>query len=584
MRCLVFILLCLLQAGISTAQNGHASLLLQSPDGQSVRLIWFLKDWQKGITGFDLKRREGRGDWTSLNKASIQPEITRNKDLSIVQSDPAEQTRLKAKLTKMIGDKKLKEINNDAYIEKLNADKDAIKGVALMTALDYDVALMNGFAFVDNAPGKKKYEYGVFSTGSSTPLATASWSGETPDLDLITQVSSKRAGTSKAQIVWTVDTIKMKKEYVAGFYIYRNGQKLNQTPVLASSNKEASAFTWFDSLAAKAATSSYSIVPVTLFNIEGKAKDYTYDPSKFPTSYQAAEIQQISAKANGADKGVKLTWTMPEKDKAFILGYYIERNYMPKGFQKLGQFLPATALEYQDALLPEPGAYTSYKVTVLYNDSTVVQSGEKMFVYFPDTKPDAPQHVQAKWTKEGNKLYADLSWDATRPGDDLIDYYQIYASDPFDGRMYLQSGIPPIKGNSYRYELKYEQASRYKFLVAAVSKYKIEGLKSDTASVLVPSQKLPIPAVKKLTVTDSNKVLIQWDYAAPWDLKGFRLYQNGNLVRGELEINKNTRQITTPGLKWNANYNFSIQAVTEQGVTSLVSVPASITVYSDSKQ
>jgi hypothetical protein len=161
------------------------------------------------------------------------------------------------------------------------------------------------------------------------------------------------------------------------------------------------------------------------------------------------------------------------------------------------------------------------------------------------------------------------------PGDTLTDYYRLYLSDPLTGKFLLDAGIPPIRNNRYTYALDYNAAAKYKFCVAAIGKTMIESDLSDTAFVTSPTLELPIPGMP-IATQDSNTVLISWNYPDIADLKSFRVFQNNNMVVSEFEYGKNFKQFKTPPLKWNANYNFSIQAVTESGVVSEVSVPATV--------
>jgi len=49
----------LLSAHVAFSQSDNTDLLVQSPDGKTVKLVWFLKSGNPGITGFDIKRKEG---------------------------------------------------------------------------------------------------------------------------------------------------------------------------------------------------------------------------------------------------------------------------------------------------------------------------------------------------------------------------------------------------------------------------------------------------------------------------------------------------------------------------------------------
>jgi hypothetical protein len=93
---------------------------------------------------------------------------------------------------------------------------------------------------------------------------------------------------------------------------------------------------------------------------------------------------------------------------------------------------------------------------------------------------------------------------------------------------------------------------------------------------------LQAPEIRSLQ-QDSSTVVLSWDYPDVLDLKGFRIYQNKNLVAGEFELVKDKRIFKTPALKWNTNYAFSVQAVSESGVLSEQSIPTYITLQPGAK-
>ncbi len=152
----------LLSTQLLFAQYDNANLLVQSPDGKTVKLLWFIKKWNSDITGFDIKRKEGLQDWVKLNSDPVLPEISAKKNLLVVESDKVEESRIKAKLYDLLATHNIRETGNKDYLQKLNSDDKAVQDLAVMIAHDYDLALMNGFAYVDHTVTKKRIINMVF--------------------------------------------------------------------------------------------------------------------------------------------------------------------------------------------------------------------------------------------------------------------------------------------------------------------------------------------------------------------------------------------------------------------------------------
>src|SRR5271156_4743546 len=224
----------LLSVKLLFAQSENVNLLVQSPDGKTVKLLWFIKNMDNSITGFDIKRKEGLGDWVKLNAEPVLPEISTKNKLAVVESDKSEASRIKARLFQLISEHKLMEIEHNEYLRKLMSDDKDIKEITRMMALDYDIALINGFAYVDHTvTSKTEYQYGLFIQGTNKLLAKVLWNyGEIPDLNMISEITSKATTKAKGiQIIWNADVDKMKSADVAGFNIYRQGIRLNTIPI-----------------------------------------------------------------------------------------------------------------------------------------------------------------------------------------------------------------------------------------------------------------------------------------------------------------------------------------------------------------
>jgi len=584
MKQIILILFSFLCMADLSAQQPRVELLRQSADGKNVKLIWFLSGWQKDITGFNVKRKAGNGNWEQLNASPIVPGVTRAKNLSLVESNNTESARLSAKLNDMITAGRVKEISTADYLQRLNTDKDALRAVAFIIALDYDMALINGFGYIDHSTvANTNYTYGLFNAANDKQLATTGWKyGTQPDLDIITNITTRRTSDKNiVQLVWTVDTTAANAVNLAGFNIYSNGKKLNTSHVMSVNNAEKSAFTWFDTLQSATATVTYSVSAVTIFGIEGPKQPYTYDPANIQTEYPGTEVEDLGSDERSGPNAVVVTWKHPVAQERFVKGYVVQYDPMPEGYRNVSDTLPPGTKTYTYRGAITPGSYTKFKVMTIYNDGTVIPGVEKMFYYYPKTPPAKPTGLTAELQKEGKELYVQLRWNKNTDG--LTDRYHLYVSNPVNDEFYHEAGIPTIKDTQYRYKLTYEQAKQYRFCVSAVSAYHVEGQLSDTAKVMSPSVRLPFLEIENVSL-DSNRVVIRWQYEKIWDLKGYRVFQNGNLVANEYQLAAGVDRFVTPGLKWDAEYSFTIQAVTESGVESRMSLPAKITIYRPVKE
>jgi hypothetical protein len=485
---------------------------------------------------------------------------------------------LKDKLNRMIAAKTIREIGHAAYIERLKNDEQALQGLSFMIALDYDIALINGFGFTDrSAPGGKTIEYGIYRQGTEKLIAKGTIiPGVRPDLDLVKDITAKKtARTDMLQLVWTVEATRLQAANVAGFNIYRNSERLNRTPVMSAIDKTLSQFTWFDSSAMVTQKVSYTVAPVTMFGIEGKGKSFEHDPTLFPTEYLQAEVTDIKPLREDYTTGVRVAWDFPKESQHFLKGFMVYKSNMPAGYEPISGMISSSSRNFTDVSPSPMGSYIKYQVKAVYKDEIVTGSGEKIFYYFPVARPPKPTNVRGRWQKKEGKFFVNLDWDGRSAGDTLTAYYQLYASSPVNDVFYLQSGVPPIRSSHYSYELYYGESVRYRFAVAGVSKHGVESELSDTITVSAPSLRLPFPVLTHLTL-DSNRVRIRWSFPKIWDLKGFRIFQNGNMVASEYQIGKGTREFTTPPLKWKTYYRFTIQAVTDNGVESGKSVDQTI--------
>ncbi|MDP1726657.1 MAG: hypothetical protein Q8M15_07725 [Bacteroidota bacterium] len=590
MKRIIQIVLIMLVSNKLLSQNETVQLIGESADGKTVKMIWFFKTWNKNTIGFDIKRRTINSlqisAWEKLNNSPIVPEIALNKNLFNTGVSDNESQRLKLKLGKLITTKKTKEIHNKDYLMRLSNDPSALQGLSFAIALDYDFALLNGFAFIDQtAIAGNNYEYGLFlieaNQTANEPVSVFSWMYGTKSLlEPDIEISGRKYGkTGKVELNWFVNTDKMKTVHVAGFNIYKKitGQWIRQNSYpLNSKTSQAGKYVWFDTTAIKNEIILYAVALQSIFNNEGEKVEYFFNPSEYPAEYKTPVLDKIILSGENYKSGFNINWSFASEQEKFIKGFVIEKSNLPYSFQKVTDIIPAKIRSYTDSTYSPPASYIGFRVKVIYSDETQLNSNEKLIYFLPEIRPPTPMNLKIKWTHNEKKLYADLSWDPKRTDDTLTDYYLLYATNPVN-EQFMQAGSLPIKTNTYRYEINYPFANPYKFCVSAVSVYKSEGALSDTVRSISPSQKLPYISINNLSL-DSNRVLINWDYPEIWDLKGFRIFQNGNMVASEFQLNKTNRTFKTPGLKLGASYQFMIQAVSENGIISELSIPSEINI------
>ena len=581
----IFIIcLFMLKYSIILAQGDNAGLLVQSPDGKNVKLIWFFKTWNKEITGFDIKRKAGlEQNWVKLNTEAILPEISLKKNISIVESDKNEAGRIKTQLSKYIAEHKLVPIDKNAMLQNLNTNNHYIFELYNLMANDFDIALMSGFGYIDHSVNKKiDYEYGLFIQGTDVLLAKAKWNyGEIPDLNLISDITAKSSYKKRGiQIIWEADPIKMKENYIDGFNIYRDGIRLNIDPVMIPFNKNTNEFTWFDSSANSEYPIRYSISSETIMDIEGIIKSYTFYPNEHPKEYKKTSIAEITSLGFYFKDGLKISWNFPKEYEQYIKGFYISKDIIPEGYKDVSTLLEPNLRSYIDKTATPATAYIRIRINAIYKDKTIIEGNEKLYNYFPLREPPAPEEIKANTIIENKKVKINLFWNTTVNGDTATNYYRIYTYNELSNKFSLL--CDSIKGTKYEYKLEPPLFRNYKFYLTSIGFNTSESRNSDTVSIQIPTMELPTPNIDRINVL-KNKVKLEWNYTDIADLKGFRLYMNDKLIADENVLGKNKHDFISDELSKSSIYHFTLQAITLNGITSQLSEPKTITILIDKK-
>ncbi len=554
-----------------------------------VKLLWVPKNWPSGLSAFQVKRRpilnNQKGAWTNVNATPVFPEMSRAKDLGNVDSDPARQNRLRNKLEGFLSSGKAKEISRQSYLQKLSSDKDAVKGLYIPIALDYDFALLNGFALVDrNPPSSQAFEYGLFliigNSEQGQPVGTFDWNyGDGPDLDMAVDLKIYPVGgSSELEARWTFDYNIYKNKNINGFNIYRqqgNGAfaKLNEAPLWATTTSTASQLSFFDDTAQPFTVYTYAVAPQSLFGTEGPRTEAVFNPADQPVGVLPPALQ-VSPQNTDSQPEILFEWDFDSQKQSFIRGFVLQRRMnIEDAYENVSPDLPPSARSFSDTP-PTEGEYYLYQLKVLDDFDLNLSSNELLLFYQPMIPPPVPTGLTGVYEKSGNQQIIHLRWDANTGT--ATAGYQIYSNFPPDEDLLMEGNIPLITTNNYRYEITGSKSELYRFAISAVSESGAESSLSNIAEVTTASAKLPNTNIWPFSV-NGNQITLNWEYDAPPDLAGFRVFQDDVLVADENVLDKNQREWTSPPLEYNATYNFVLQAVTVNGVESRKSIARTIT-------
>jgi hypothetical protein len=567
-------------------QKTTTNLLAQSPDGKTVKLVWFMNSIPSNFSGFDIKRKDGLGSWVKLNTEPLLPGISVKKSLTMFEKDNTEATRIQNKLKDLIKAGKLKEYDYPSFLTKWKQSDKEILDIIYLAGQDFDISVMCGFGYVDHSLTQKTdYQYGVFSHSNNELLDSAMWNyGEIPDLNVIREITSQAGNGKKGiRLIWIADEKKMKSSYVAGFNIYKKGMRLNELPIVSADAAHVSDFGWDDVSASGSTAEQYSISAQSLFGIEGIIKSYTYDPAQHPLEYKKTVVTNVLSSGFYFKDGITVEWNFPVEDEQYVKGFYVEKDNMPDGYKRVSELLPASTRTYIDKTGSSVSSKIRMKVVALYHDRTLVPGVEMLYSYFPMIDPPKPLNTHVTGGIEHKKFVMRISWDSIINGDAVTKNYKVYSYNPSTRRYYVLADKLPVGTTSYTYTVESGLAADYHFFVRALSLSGMESEPGDTVVAKSLSLDLPAPNFIK-NVTDGSKVYLMWVYPDVADLLGFRLYADGVLIADENILGKTVKAHVLEGIEPGTTTTYTLCAITVRGVTGPNSAPATVTIPATSKR
>lgn len=571
---------------ICLGQNATTNLLAQSPDGKTVKLVWFMNSIPSNFTGFDIKRKDGLGGWVKLNTEPLLPGISVKKSLSMFEKDNVEATRIQNKLKDLIKAGKLKEYDYTNFLSKWKQSDKEILDILYMAGQDFDISVMCGFGYVDHSLSQKtNYEYAVFSSANDEMLANATWNyGEVPDLNVIKDITSQASTDKKGvKVIWTADEKKVKSSYVVGFNIYKKGIRLNESPIMSADAAHLSEYIWNDAFATAFTAEQYSISAQTLFGIEGLIKSYTYEPSQHPKEYKKAVVTKVVSSGYYFKDGITINWTFPIEEEHYVKGFYVEKDNMPEGYKRVSELLPPSARTFVDKTGSSVSSKIRMRIVTMYHDRTLVPGVEMLYSYFPMIDPPKPLNTQVMGVIEDKKYVMRLKWDSVINGDEVTKSYKVYSYNPTSRRYYVLADALPVGTTSYTHVVETGIAADYHFFVRAVSLSGMESEPSDTVVAKSLSLELPAPTFIK-NVTDGSKIYLMWVYPDVADLLGYRLYANGVLIADENILGKTVKAHVIEGVEPGKTVTYTLCAITVRGITGPNSAPAVVSIPENNKR
>ena len=264
------------------ANKIEAKLIGESQDGKTVKLMWFVKKWDKNLVGFNIKRKSANNEWVTINNDLIIPEISADKNLQIVENSTEELLRLKSKLKNMLEIGTIKSADRQSFAKSMMENSDTLKIMSRAFGQDFDLALMSGFGLTDRNTIENNEQYGLFpvienQVEDKNPSATFVWNKEdkasiNPSLNISTVNTD-----NGIQLLWNMSFETINKIHAKGFNIYRKEGsewvKVNDKPIQEFDNNK-NGYTFYDKNVSKEEV-VYSVTLATMFNNESDVNENT---------------------------------------------------------------------------------------------------------------------------------------------------------------------------------------------------------------------------------------------------------------------------------------------------------------------
>jgi uncharacterized protein len=447
-----------------------------------IRLKWMSKN-NTNTSGFDLYRKEIGGDWQKLNTTAILP------------SPVIKESELKSAKNPFPKD--------DAYayyIQYKNANeatenKKQYSNYTLALASVYNnaVAQHMGIFYEDASVAKgKKYSYKLVNSATQKEYSITESITLGEQVPMTEKINSQQK-KQNVELSWTAN------ENFIGYYVYRNGTKINEEPVLPNAEKNNYQCLYVDANL-KPGNYSYTVVGMTFVATESKPSNEI----KIAVSDATLPKNATAFTGERVQNEIQFKWNAsPESD---LKGYNIYGSFdKRKTFKKINEtLLGKEQLSYTSKLdNTYSGSVYYYLESVDENKNT--NKTMPISVFVPDGKaPQKPTNLEAK--VEVGKIV--LTWKASTDSD--LAGYRIFRGlqDDDDNAMLLLNVSPQVE-TTFTDLFPPKEGTKYIYKVIAIDKAFNESEKAVVWAQL-PDTVPPTAPLLKEAIFINNQVRLQW--------------------------------------------------------------------------
>lgn len=528
--------------------------LFGSRDGETVKLYWDCRSWPADQQGFLIRKREsGVNPWVDLHSIPLIPAVDPATDFSSRGLSSEASVNLQQRMLQLMQEGKLSVISPEEMRGVLVQNNGPGSGDRIRMKSDYELALILGFAFIDQTTFEegKTYEYAlhaVYLDGSvsSQPLDIFSL-GLTPlpepEVDFL-------QASGGIQILWTLPEQAVRDHAIMGYRIARKDQGpaawvvLTDQPIGFSSQKNGEAvFRFQDNTARHDQDYWFELTPVDMFQQTGKPIQVFFSADRH-RSINSPQIKMVSLED---EVDMAIYWAIDEKDSLLIRHFILETSLDP------GQWEPPLAVDtidpsnrwFLDQRAKGYGQVYFYRLRAIGKYDQEAVSGTETFYYMGLMRPPAVQGLQQSILRRGEETYVHLRWTKKPAGDTITRGYAIYSDELIPDSLLQLSNLPLITATEYLYPITTQGGRVYRFRVAALSE---QGKAGEPAETTVQIGTLKMPRVYQTQterVMDDN-LLIKWEYPLISDLQGFRIMLNGQPVAQPGQVTADMRSYLIP--------------------------------------
>lgn len=516
-------------------------------DKKNVKLFWEIHEWPSDLYGFNIKRKEaGSNEWVKLNIETISPQINRNMSWSNLGLNDKQIKEILKSFDSYIESNAFSELTNKEFLYILKNKGGLKSGDRIRLKNDFDLALIFGFAYIDNFDEKKKkYVYGLFSVNDkedeiNEPIAEYS-EVDTDKLNIQLVFDKLSEGIS---VSWRVSKKDVSQMGFFGFNIYRSNiglksfEKLNNT-VMGSIKEYTDSIEWVfkDEKIDNTKDYIYAISPVNMFQTELKKYEKRYRAEDFNPVF----ISPIDTIFIVNDVDLKLVWknNFTKKGLKNIKSFKVERaDVRNELFEAVSPDLSVNTEQFVDTIKKD------YLKKYLYRLACEDISHKKWYskitdiVYQGVAVPKQPSGFNAEFKMSNDKPFVVLSWDKKQENDTLTKGYLI-ATDELNpgGDLLLDTEISLILKNRYVYIYKSNGGEKIKFSLIPVSYDNYQGHEA-FAECEIPLINLPLITDFNVSIIEDLSLKFSWKYEDSTNVNFFNIIMNGDIIVKELSPEK----------------------------------------------